>query len=367
MRELHASLHKAELRYRGGLVLHTASSGSVPHLAELYLRLAHGKLVGIGEVRINIAYLNGLAPEAVAAEALSAVREIDWERDAERLLAEMPDRTARWSAPVRMLIDCALHDFLARRAGQALATFLREVRGETVSAATNQTLFWSTHESFLAQARAYVERGFRDLKVRVGVGEFAEDLCRIAALRDCFGDEVKIAADANGQWSEEQALHNLNVLAEYGLSYVEQPILPGNWAAIERLAAASPVNIMLDESIASMADVERVCAFGGLVLAHLKLVKLGGIAPVMVAARRLSDAGVPFMIGQMNEGGAATAAALHVTCAMRPAFAELYGADGLANDPVTGLSYAHGRVTATPGPGLGVTFDTARADLIWEN
>lgn len=364
---MRASLHKAELRYRSGLVLHTASSGSVPRLAELYLRLAQGELVGIGEVRINIAYLNGLAPEAVTAEALSATREIDWNRDAEMVLAEMSGWSERWSAPVRMVIDCALHDFLARRAGQTLANFLGGGRCDSVSAATNQTLFWSTHERFLVQARAYVERGFRDLKVRVGVSDFSEDLRRIAALREIFGSEVKIAADANGQWPEDRALHNLKALADFGLSYVEQPIRPGDWAAIARLSTASPVKVMLDESIASMADVERACALGGLVFAHLKLVKLGGITPVMAAARRLSDAGVPFMIGQMNEGGAATAAALHVTNATRPAFAELYGADGLTNDPVTGLSYAHGRVGSAPGLGLGVTFDATRADLIWEN
>ncbi|CAK8737354.1 hypothetical protein SODG_001077 [Sodalis praecaptivus] len=50
------------------------------------------------------------------------------------------------------------------------------------------------------------------------------------------------------------------------------------------------------------------------------------------------------MIGQMNEGAAATAAALHVTHLTRPRFAELYGADGLGDDPVSGLRYQHGTV-----------------------
>jgi len=66
----------------------------------------------------------------------------------------------------------------------------------------------------------------------------------------------------------------------------------------------------------------------------------------MAAARRLTDAGIPFMIGQMNEGAAATAAALHVACATSPAFAELYGADGLIDDPVSGVSYTAGTAHA---------------------
>ncbi len=62
---MRASLHAADLHYGGDLVLHTASSGSISHLSELYLRLDDGATVGIGEVRINIAYLNGYAPETV--------------------------------------------------------------------------------------------------------------------------------------------------------------------------------------------------------------------------------------------------------------------------------------------------------------
>lgn len=101
-------------------------------------------------------------------------------------------------------------------------------------------------------------------------------------------------------------------------------------------------------------------------MAHLKLVKMGGIAPTMAAARRLTAAGVPFMIGQMNEGGAATAAALHVARACQPAYAELYGADGLGNDPVHGLSYHQGLLSSPPGAGLGIHFTPSRTEFIQE-
>ena len=364
---MRVSLHKAELRYADGLVLHTASSGSVPHLAELYLRLEDGERIGIGEMRINIAYLNGLEPEEVVADAIAAARELDWSREPAELLASIADRARGRTAPVRMLIDCALHDLAARDAALPLAGFLGGKAAQAPVSSTNQTLFWSSEASFLARAQAYVERGFKELKVRVGVGDIVEDLLRIAALRARFGDTVTIAADANGQWGEADALENMRRLAEFRLTYVEQPVPAGDWSMIERVAAASPIPIMLDESIASMTDVERVCALGGRVLAHLKLVKLGGIAPVMDAGRRLQNAGVAFMIGQMNEGGAATAAALHAACALRPAFAELYGADGLADDPVRGVSYGAGTVQVDDRPGLGVTFDATKTHLIWEN
>ena len=363
---MRASLHAADLHYGGNLVLHTASSGSIAHLSEIYLRLDDGATIGVGEVRINIAYLNGYAPETVTKAAVAAVGAIDWRRDPDELLTTMEEWGAGVIAPVRTLIDCALHDIIARRAGVSVAASLG-ARAKPVAWPTNQTLFLSSEETFVTQAQGYVDRGFRDLKVRVAAGHFSEDLHRIAALRMKFGDQVKIAADANGRWSESEALDNLRALELFGVSYVEQPVAPGDWSVIDRLAAQSPVPMMLDESVASADDISRICGYGGRVYAHLKLVKLGGIAPTMRAARELSDFKVPFMIGQMNEGAAATAATLHVACATAPAFAELYGADGLLDDPVSGISYDAGTVRANDATGLGVTFDPEKTISIGDH
>jgi L-Ala-D/L-Glu epimerase len=361
---LRVSLHSANLHY-GGLVLHTASSGSIPHLSEIYLRLDDGETIGIGEVRTNIAYLNGFSEGTVVESAAGAVGEVDWTRDPVDLIATMAEWGAPLIAPVRALIDCALHDFVARRERLTVAAWLGAAERKVVRE-TNQTLFWSSFEEFLAQAQAYVDRGFRDLKVRVAAADFAEDLRRIAVLRARFGAQIKIAADANGRWSATEALEKLDALAVYDLAYVEQPVPPGDWGAVDCLADRSPVPVMLDESVATQHDVARICTYGGRILAHLKLVKLGGIAPTVTAARRLSEAGIPFMIGQMNEGAAATAAALHVACATAPAFAELYGADGLIDDPVSGVSYIAGTVRTGHAFGLGVVFDPAAAHLIGE-
>jgi L-Ala-D/L-Glu epimerase len=365
VRRLRVSLHSAELHYAGDFALHTASSGRIRHLSEIYLRLDDGKTIGIGEVRANIAYLNGLAEETVLDHAMVALRSVAWARDPADLLATMANWSKPLVAPVRTLIDCALHDFLARREGVTVAARLGGGTGCAVSK-TNQTLFWSSFDDFIRRAQAYVDRGYTDLKVRVAAADFAEDLRRVAALRNWFGGRIKIAADANGQWGGCEAREKLDALSAYDLSYVEQPVPPGDWAAIDKLADRSPIPVMLDESIASLDDVDRVCGYGGRILAHLKLVKLGGIAPTVSAARLLSAAGVPFMIGQMNEGAAATAAALHVACATRPAFAELYGADGLVDDPASGVSYGDGAVRSRQTHGFGIDFDAAATKLIGE-
>ncbi|MCJ8145039.1 mandelate racemase/muconate lactonizing enzyme family protein [Ancylobacter sp. A5.8] len=363
---MRVSLHRALLTYGGGLVLHTASSGRIAGLDTLYLRLETGTVVAVGEVRLNIAYLNGLEAEAVLAEAVDVVGRIDFAIGAASLLTLPPAAFSEASAPVRTLIDGALHDLAARQAGIPLATLLGAPEGEPIARATNQTLFISSDETFLERASAYVARGFRDLKVRIGAGDIEDDLRRIALLRARFGDRLKLAADANGAWTLEAALEHLGALARYGLAYVEQPIAPGDWDALDRLARATPIPVMLDESVKGLDDVRRIVRADNGLMAHLKLVKLGGLAPTLQAARLLGEAHVPFMIGQMNEGGLATSAALHLSVATRPRFAELYGADGLVDDPASGLVYGEGTVRAPQAPGSGLRFDASRTHLIRE-
>lgn len=360
-----ATLYRADLRYPH-LQLHTASSGTITGLDTLYLLLEEKNFNGIGEVRINIAYLNGYSAELVLSDVIRALRQLDLSQPASTLLLNLPVLLADFLAPTRMLIDIALHDLIARQNGLSVAELAGAENAETVSYHTNQTLFWTPMDEMLEQTTAYVERGFTQLKLRVGVASFAEDEARLSALRRRFGHEIRLSADANGQWQPEEARSHLLALAKFEMSYLEQPVSDANAHFYPALAAASPVPLMLDESMSSEADLERILQLEGKIMAHLKLVKMGGIAPTLAAAKRLTAAGVPFMIGQMNEGGAATAAALHVARASQPRYAELYGADGLGNDPVHGLSYHQGMLSSPSGAGLGISFTPSQAEFIQE-
>ncbi|GAA3891336.1 mandelate racemase/muconate lactonizing enzyme family protein [Gibbsiella dentisursi] len=360
-----ATLYRANVHYQA-LQLYTAASGSVTALEELYLLLEADGACGLGEVRVNIAYLNGYSPEQVLNDVMRALRRLDLSQSASTLLLTLETQLAGCLAPTRMLIDIALHDLFARQQGLSVAQLIGAQHPLPVSYSTNQTLFWAPDEQMLQQASAYVERGFTQLKLRIAVGSFTHDLKRIAALRDRFGDGISLSADANGQWRPDEALAKLQALAPFSLSYLEQPLADKDAHHYAALAAASPIPLMLDESMSNENDLERIIALRGQVWAHLKLVKMGGIAPVLRAAQRLQAANIPFMIGQMNEGGAATAAALHVAHACRPAYAELYGADGAADDPASGLRYSQGLVSSPNGAGLGIAFDPAQAQFIQE-
>jgi L-alanine-DL-glutamate epimerase-like enolase superfamily enzyme len=358
-------LLSADLHYPPELTLHTAASGAIGSLAALFLVIERGaSFHGVGEVRANIAYLTHLPAEQVAPAIRALCLRLPWSMPPDELLHALPALAADAPNIARAAVENALVEGLARQAGQPVADFLGGAW--QASTPTNQCLFWGPDERFDLLAERYVAEGFSDLKVRIAVGDFAHDLARLSRLRARFGAGISIAVDANGAWGGEQARRCLEQLAPFDLAYVEQPTPPGDWDAFRAVLRDAPMPLMLDESLATPDDMQRLAACGAGALAHLKVVKLGGPVAVMQAARMLSAAGIGLMVGQMNEGALATALTVHCAMALRPAHAELYGCYGLLDDVTHGLRYEAGAVRLENTPGLGVAFDPARCRAVWQ-
>ncbi|WP_034911517.1 mandelate racemase/muconate lactonizing enzyme family protein [Erwinia sp. 9145] len=358
-----ARLWRGDLHY-AGVTLHTAASGAINALDTLWLTLDDDGAQGVGEVRLNIQYLHGYSETQVLNNVQQYLARRNGTQEIAAQLAAVHAPDSGLLTPSRMLLEMALLDLQARQHNQPLSRWLGG-GASPLPVATNQTLFWGSDAQLIDQAETYLERGFTQLKLRAGVTDFATDLRRLRLLRARFGDAVSLAIDVNGQWSVSQAQAYLPQLTALSLSYVEQPLAVADDAALADLTACG-IPLMLDESLNSEAAIARLAEAGGALWGHLKLVKLGGILPTLAAAQRLKAASVPFMIGQMNEGHAATAAAIQLCQRIQPDFAELYGADGLTDDAVSGPFYHQGCVSVPDLPGLGVHFDAARATFLQE-
>ncbi len=358
-------LTRVRLHYRDGMVLRTATSGAIPALDELRLVVERdGAIAALGASRLNIAYLSGIAPDVLIGLCIEAVQSVDWRREWRDLITSLDAAFPDLPAPARMLVEMAAADGAARSAGFALSRWLGGRSADRVP--TNQTLFHADDQTILRRAESYVSRGFTALKLRIGVGSFADDERRLGLLRDRFGGQIQLSADANGTWTPEAAEEHIARLRVFDLQYIEQPLAATEWAALVRLAAATPVPLMLDESLDSPAAVQRLAASGAIMLGHLKLAKLGGLDRLMEAGRCLRAAGLGIMVGQMNEGVVSTLAAAHAAVALQSEFTELYGADGLAFDPAGQLTYANAHVSLPPGSGLGVIGHQKAGEILWE-
>lgn len=355
---------RGHLHYGPNLVLHTASSGSVPYLDELYLRFStKQETLALGGIRTNVEYLTQVSGEKIEKQVVDWLSSVDLNNSFSALL-DMVHKNEILSPPARTLLDQTLHDGIAREQGVPICDLWGYSHGRLID--TNQTLFWSEDDTMIGLARRYVARGFKTIKLRLGVGSFDDDLRRLGKLRDEFGNSVSLSVDVNGQWSDDDALSQIIALEPYNLSYIEQPVSKTSWTMIECLAKHSKVPVMLDESMASNDDVDRVISIGGQLAAHLKLIKFGGLRPLIAAGKKLNAAGIPIMVGQMNEGALATAAAAHAAITLQASGNELYGADGIINDPAETPKYQDGNIILPEAPGIGPVFNASKLTMCWE-
>ncbi|SFB52208.1 o-succinylbenzoate synthase [Algoriphagus aquimarinus] len=112
-------------------------------------------------------------------------------------------------------------------------------------------LIWMGQKDFmLDQIKEKLEQGFDCIKMKIGAIDFEQELALLDYIRTRFSkDQITLRVDANGAFSENDALVKLHQLAKYELHSIEQPIAAGNWKAMRHLCTATPLPIALDEEL----------------------------------------------------------------------------------------------------------------------
>jgi L-alanine-DL-glutamate epimerase-like enolase superfamily enzyme len=155
-------------------------------------------------------------------------------------------------------------------------------------------------ESLLqAQIESALDQGFRFIKVKCGKN-LTQELANLPLLLSGFqGRTFKALFDANQGFSRNEALAFAQGLKQHDkgrLCWFEQPLDRRDWEGLARLCAASPVPIILDESVYSALDIRRAAEIG----AHgvkLKLFKQGGPFACLALARQAKDLGLTVVFG----------------------------------------------------------------------
>lgn len=254
-------------------------------------------------------------------------------------------------------LSLALRDADARAAGRSLADALAD-GDPSERVPVNATVGDGAAESTASAARAAVASGFDCVKVKVGAGDLARDVERLRAVREAVGSTVALRADANGAWDRGTAARALDVFADLGLAYVEQPLAATDLAGHRDLRGRG-VGVALDESVARLGVDAALDADAADVLV-LKPMALGGPARTVDAARRARRAGVEPVVSTTVDAAVARAAAVHVAAAVTDvAPCGLATGDRLTRDLVPDpVSVEGGDMRVPDGPGIaGGAFD----------
>ncbi len=260
----------------------------------------------------------------------------------------------RATPAARAAVDIALHDLLA----QALDLPLVEMLGRAHDALpTSITIGIKGVEETLEEAREYLGRGFRVLKVKLG-HSLEEDIARLARLREALPPSTAIRVDPNQGYDADAVAAFVRRTRSMDVEFLEQPMPAADVAAMRRLPDAVRARVAADETLIHEGDAlalaapPRACG-----IFNIKLMKCGGVWAAGRIAALAETAGIDLMWGCMDESVVSISAALHAAFAS-PAtrYLDLDGSLDLARDVARGgFALEDGVMRTLDRPGLGVT------------
>ena len=196
-------------------------------------------------------------------------------------------RASSASPALAAALDEALHDHAARRNGVPL---------HSVTATEVPVSVALGIDDALERAAAFAELGVARFKVKIAPGA----IDHLVALREAYPDAL-LGVDGNRSF-ESMDRHDLGVVVDTGVVYAEEVFTDWVSGAAEAFVDLSGIPLFADESVRSIADVERMVALpavGGITVKPGRLGWSGALEAVATA----QDAGRAWRASGLLETG----------------------------------------------------------------
>jgi galactonate dehydratase len=268
-------------------------------------------------------------------------------------------------------IEMALWDILGKSLEQPVHALLGGRIRDSAPVYSNAWYFGAqTPHEFADRASETVAAGHRALKfdpfgsagLTITEEELAESLARVAAVREAVGPSIGLLIEGHGRFSVQSAIRVGRLLEPFGPMFFEEPLPPGDFGALRRVADAIRVPLATGERCYSPRECQHAIASGAITVLQPDVIHVGGIAPLLAIASA-AEAAFVSLAPHNASGPVATAATLQVA-ALTPAlliqemFAPLDAPwrELVARPPI---EVEEGVVAIPDGPGLGIDLDEA--------
>ena len=281
------------------------SSGEVSRKDAIVLRLSDGHDFGWGESSsMPGAFYSAETPDTCEQELIDRIlpemvgRSYPTMLALEAALAELTS-----SRFVRVAIETAAWELLARRAGQSLRKFFA-IPDRPVASGLAVGLYDTVEELHSALER-YRVRDYRRLKIKIKRGH---DVRLVRAVREWYGD-IPLFVDANADYSITE-LDLFRELDNYDLMMFEQPFATSDFEGSAALQRAVRTPVCFDESIETADDVRRAAELSACRIVNIKLQRVGGYLEAFRIAESCMQNNIALWMGTMPELGIGSAQAL---------------------------------------------------------
>lgn len=267
-------------------------------------------------------------------------------------------------------IDMALLDLLGQAWGEPVYTILGGFHHTKIP--INPNLYMGTPENMAEEAKEFVRRGYKALKIKCGMDIEQEgwsletarhDLAKLTRTLEEVPETILIDADPNQSWGNYKRA--ISIVKAYNLERylnlgIEQPVHYLDIEGASKIARAIRLQLILDESIFSpeaFAEVIRRNAADRIVL---KTSRVGGIYVARKMITMAETFGINVAIDSLPYSRIGDTAMCHLAATIKEPYpGDLETHTWLKENPVKrgGLVIEDGYAKVPSSPGLGIELD----------
>ncbi len=181
-------------------------------------------------------------------------------------------------------IDTALWDLRARRANLPLHLLAGGARDRVPAYTTEGGWLHLSKEALAEDAHKAREDGFHGVKIKIGRPTVAEDVARVAAVRDALGSDLELMTDCNQAFALDEAIRRAHALSEFDLAWIEEPLPADDLGGHIRLCASTSTPIAVGESLYGAAHFREYLQQRACSIVQVDCARIGGITPWLKTA-----------------------------------------------------------------------------------
>lgn len=133
-------------------------------------------------------------------------------------------------------------------------------------------------------------------KVILG-SDLTENVRRVRLIRELGGASLDLRVEANGKWSREEALDQLDALRPFRLSGIEQPLRPDDISGLQWFREKAGVPVIVDESLCSLEDAHMLIREQACDIFNIKVSKCGGLQASMEMVALAESSNIDCQVG----------------------------------------------------------------------